>query len=1034
MVNVFTLTPAAAAQALQDNGLDALGLTSPRLSNTWGSVTPSFEASTLQLIPADRTFAPYLGTLEFLDDGSRFRNVTGAPITGPVGVLRLHPQAVARLGRLMFNRYAQPNQPHHRIIPEALVFTGAVPVPDRSPQIYEPGDDLNRTEPMSFHDNRGLIVDPIAVAAIFTDLIAAFPALDFSKGGTTGGAAGVATIAGLATGVLAQVADLHGRVFAALPGGPSVQKQDGGGTSTGTPDGSGLLMLAAGEVLAGTGTGAADRLRLGWATGGVMDAEPLVQPAVPGGVTLGRQFLRAFAVDLDWHLRGNRTTATVRAVPGEDGDMPDDLKPAVRDGVNIDYPVDGPDVLARAGQVLARISGAPGSNLEFAVSPVLDDGVSLPPAPGAVAHWPGFPLPDTGVGFAPGAPSPLDGATATWTATNDVVVVISADTLPDGASVRIFSQSFQLIESIGEAPSFLRGDGGASIASAGNPVQILVRNPLGLQPSDPQPSPATLVFDLVVMPRNGLRRLFAARRLPIASGPAAAPADPFAGDDPMAAIPDMIKSISPSPLFGMKRTSSPASGLTNPIDIVRALGSESEPREGPRHPTMGRLETIVLTGLEDTTALDDGLLWDGILTGARWSRETRSAALRDGNPGNPAGPDTMSGGVRVTGTLGYDLARHAVRRVQPLLPLPGGPSSSTSPGWIVMSGGNNMNPPDPDDTTPPPSGSSSGVLLQTVAAVVETPELSLLPPTTPIASTSPITLDQVIDAIAGALGIPSPSGSITVANEDRLINEVRREYFLSKTGARDALWSLARAIGEAEELVYIETAGFARTARPGGSPEAHEIDLVQLLATRLSVQPNLKVVICTPRESDFTPAPFARRAVAQRKEAYDMLVAAAPNRVVAFHPRGFPGRFMSLRSTTVIVDDVWSLNGATHFRRRGMTFDGSAAVASFDRDIAEGYSRKVRSQRQLLMAAKLGIGRTGANGLPLPEFVRLARPASAFDLIFDLLQQGGLGVILPLWHGPTDTSVLLQSDDITDPDGANGAPASLTLASFLDEA
>ncbi|MBN1240991.1 MAG: hypothetical protein JXB36_21005 [Gammaproteobacteria bacterium] len=1034
MVDVYTLTPAAAAQAFQDSGLDALGLTTVRLSPTWGSATPSFDAATLRLTPSGNARAPYRGILEYLDDGAEFRDVTGAPITGPVAAYRLHPQAVARLESLFSARYAPAGQPHHRLVPETLVFAGAVPAPDRSPQTYEPGETLPRTEPMSFHDNRGLVIDPIAVAALFADLIAAFPALDFTDGGTgTAGAGGVATIAGLASGVLAHVTDLHGRAFAAVAGGPGVEKRDAGDSAAGAPDGSGLVPLAAGETLAGTGTNAATRLRIGWATGGVMGAGPLAQPALPGGVTLPRQFFRAFAVDLDWHLRGNRTTSEVRGIPAEDGDMPADLKPQVRDDVTVDYPVDGPDLLAHASQVLDRLFGATGSNLLFAVSPVIDAGVALPPAPGAAAHWPAFPAPDTGAGFAAGTPSPVAGATATWTADNDVVLELPADTVPDGAAVRVYSQSFRLIESIGEAPSFLRGDGGAAIASAGSPTRILVRNPLNLAPGDPKPSPATLVFDLVVTPRSGSRRLYGARSLAIDTGPAAAPADPFAGADPMAAVPDSVKSIAPAPLFGMTRTTSPAGGLSDPIEIVRALGSETEPRQGPRHATMGRHETIVVTGLEDAGALDDGLMWDGLLTGARWSRETPSAAHRDGNPGNPAGPDTHSGGVRVNGALGYDLARHAVRRVQPILPLPGGPSTSTSPGWIVMSGGDNMNPPEPGDT-PPPGGTSSGVLLETVAAVAETPELSLLPDTTPLASDTPVTLDQLIDAIAAALGIPSPSGSITIGNEDRLINEVRREYFLSKHGARDALWSLARAVGEAEELVYIETAGFARTARPGGSPAAHEIDLVERLAARLASQPNLKVVICTPRETDFAPAPFARRAMAQRKEAYDMLNAAGPGRVVAFHPRGFPGRFVALRSTTVIVDDVWSLTGATHFRRRGMTFDGSAAIASFDRDIADGYSRKVRAQRQLLMAAKLGIAPTDADGLPVPDFLRLQRPAAAFDLIADLLRQGGLGKVAPLWHGPTDTSVLPQSDDVADPDGSNGAPGALTLASFLSEA
>ena len=1043
MVEVYKLTPAAAAQAFQDNGLDALGLTAVRLSPRWGSATPTFDSATLRLVPSGSVLAPYRGTLEYLDRGAEFRDVNGAPITGPVAAFRLHPQAVARLERLMAARYAPlPGEPHHRLVPETLVFIGASD--NRAPQTYEPGELLPFAHPMSFHDNRGLIIDPIAIAAIFADLISAFPALalDFSSGTGPDGAGGVATIAGLASGVLVQVTDLHGRPYAAVPNGPGVEKR-AGANATGVPDASGLVVLSSSETLAGAGPNAAERLRLGWATGGVMNAGPLAQPNLKSGVTLPRQFLRAFAVDLDWHLRGNRTQSAVRGVPGEDGDMPEDLKPQVRDGVTIGYTIDGPDFLASAGEVLERIMGDVDGKFFFVVSPIIEDGVGVPPAPGDAAHWPAFPAPNTGAEFSSDALSPLVGATATWTEGHDVVLELPADTVPDGASVRVYPQSFQLIESIGEAPSFLRGDGGAAIARAGEPTRVLVHNPLNLAEGDPLPSPAALVFDLVVTPRKGKRRLYAGRCLAIAPGPAPKPDDPFgpkytgeAGETPTADQVDLVAnldpaclSIAPAPLFGMKRTVDPPDGLSDPIDIVRALGSEEAPRQGPRHPTMGRLETVIVTGLKDESALSDGLSWEAVVSGARWSRETRSARHRDGNPGNPPGPDTHSAGVRVNGALAYDLACHAARRAQSMLPL----TEGNLLAWLPLLAAGTLNPPQPGPT-PPPAGTSSGVLLETVAAIAETPELSLLPDTTPLASDTPLSFDQVIEEITDALGIPPSSVSIDVTNEDLVINEVRREYFRSKHGVRDALWSLARALSEAEELVYIETPGFARTARPSGSPAAHEIDLVQILADRLAAQPNLKVVICTPREPDLVPAPFARRAIAQRKEACEMLAAAGQGRVVAFHPRGFPGRFVGIRSTCVIVDDVWSLTGATHFRRRGMTFDGSVAIASFDREIVDGYSRKVRAQRQLLMAAKLGITELDEDGLPVPEFMRLARPASAFKLIADLLAQGGLGRISPLWHGPTDTTVLPQSDDIADPDGSNGAPAGLTLAAFLSEA
>lgn len=109
-------------------------------------------------------------------------------------------------------------------------------------------------------------------------------------------------------------------------------------------------------------------------------------------------------------------------------------------------------------------------------------------------------------------------------------------------------------------------------------------------------------------------------------------------------------------------------------------------------------------------------------------------------------------------------------------------------------------------------------------------------------------------------------------------------------------------------------------------------------------------------------------------------------------------------------------------------------MASFDRNIVDGYSRKVGAQRVALMAARLGVSRFDASGAPVPEFLRLARPASAFALVRDLLTQNGAGLIQPLWHGPQDASVLPQTNDIADPDGTNGAAAGIGLAAFLSEA
>jgi hypothetical protein len=178
--------------------------------------------------------------------------------------------------------------------------------------------------------------------------------------------------------------------------------------------------------------------------------------------------------------------------------------------------------------------------------------------------------------------------------------------------------------------------------------------------------------------------------------------------------------------------------------------------------------------------------------------------------------------------------------------------------------------------------------------------------------------------------------------------------------------------------------------------------------------------VCTPRLSDFATSyrTYSRQHYKARHEAAGMLLSAAPDRVAIFHPVGFPGRTAFIRSTSVIVDDVWCLVGASHLRRRGMTFDGSVAIASFDRQMEEGYSKKVRDFRRRLMAAKLRVPAPQANQPLSGDWVRLARPDGAFAVVADLLAEGGLGRIEPLWPGPKDNQIIPEDDKAADPDGS----------------
>ncbi len=958
-----------------------------------------------------------------LTDGTRTSSFIGAdgnPLTGTCAAFRMHPAAILRLETLMKHRYVTGANPLILPVPWCMVVRDAQGF--TTARWFEPDESVTGVAgKISFHDGRGLIVDPLYVAALFADLQTWLTGLTgkTSKGDSATGDGGVGSIATKlqSAATLVHCVDLHGNVYQPALAAATLVTEDGSNNQTPIPQ-SGLVTLNAGDGITAS-TNDAARLRWGWATNGVLDRTKLVPPALPTGQnapSLPRQFYRVAVVDTVWALLGNRTASTVLGIPADDQTIAADVQPKVRDNVVIDYLVDGPDTLATASAVLARTP----QNMILAVSPVIDGGMTVPTQAGANAHWPGFPAPNTNTAFLSPPASPKDGLQAAWATGNDVVVTIAPNKAPNGAHVRIYPRQFVTIAAIAEQPSFIRGDGAAAIAQDNQATAILLRNPFGLTGSQPRPN--NLTMDIVVMPRQGTRKLWGNASVQVAAGPAPVPPDPFAGTNGVTNIPATFESVAPDPLFSIPNTiTPPGTAPSTLVQFVRALASEDSPRQGPRCPTMARFDTVVVTGL--TQPNDHRLLWEAVLTGGRWARETRSALHASGNPGNPGAPDVHAPGIHVTGALAYDLARHAMRRAQPIIPMPTTPRVSL--GWFVGMDGDNFNEPKDRTTT----NTGIGVMLETVAAACETPELMLFNP--PAQGTN---AQQVMNAIASAIGVNAPG--FQLGNDTRIIGEVRRECFVSASGLRDAMWSLRRALREARELIYIESAQFARTARPTGQPTAEQVDLVGEIVTSLSNHPNLRVIICTPRESDFAAnyPGWSREHYKARTEAVSNLLAAAPDRIVAFHPVGFPERTAFIRTTSIIVDDVWCLSGATHFRRRGMTFDGSVAIASFDRQMDNGgYSRKVRAYRRGLMAAKMAIVAPGARPASA-DWMRLAHPQSAFALVTDWLAQGGLGLIQPLWPGPSDTTVVSATDDMADPDGSNGATFLGLFASLIAEA
>ncbi|MEV0605921.1 hypothetical protein AB0I61_06040 [Polymorphospora rubra] len=267
----------------------------------------------------------------------------------------------------------------------------------------------------------------------------------------------------------------------------------------------------------------------------------------------------------------------------------------------------------------------------------------------------------------------------------------------------------------------------------------------------------------------------------------------------------------------------------------------------------------------------------------------------------------------------------------------------------------------------------------------------------------------------------------------------------AKFGRRDTQWALRRALRHARELVYIETPLFCGTAHDDGAPadSAAAVNLVAELATRLTIEPRLRVVILVPRETPFVPGyePFAMYHYARRRLTAQTLALAGGTvdglnarrpRVVIAHPMGVPGRPLVIRSTTVIVDDVWCLTGASSYSRRGLTFDGSNDVVMTDWTIDRGASVAIRAHRKALMAMHLGVGPQPVGGgapaspvgAPAGDWVRLHQGVSAHETFADLLLSGGRGKLLPLWNGPDPNAVnavIPHPAQVADPDGRDGA-------------
>jgi hypothetical protein len=699
---------------------------------------------------------------------------------------------------------------------------------------------------------------------------------------------------------------------------------------------------------------------------------------------LERQFFRVMAVHLGFHFRGNRTAAPIEEVPR--ADIPTVLEPAplVRDGDTMDLLIDGQATLGAVSEVAIR------TGLRLAVSPTIATDVNFPAS--RAERWPAAPpITET--------PEVLDAERARRARADvtgayvgngpDVVLTWPAGSLPAEAHVRVFPRvdPGPAVVPLAELDFARRGDGAAGIAKAAG-LTLLVKDPYRVGTGSPPSSPQ-LRFDLLIVTRAGgvQARLFSGLDINVGTG-AALPVEPSA-TNALAALPLDQRGISPAPILGIPPTA-PAAGS----DPILSALDEDAPRQSPRFRTMARTETMV-------AGHDGGNpgVWQSVLTAGFLNGRSVRGNARQGNPGNPAGPEDHAPGVRVTGRLGMDLARAALRRTHFIVPRQ---FELNEDRWNTPAAG---------------TGTIAGSVLQNIAPSVESLELDLLPESVVhalpdnwndlISDIQPF-IPPALSPLVGA--VPAPNAG------DRWVEELRREAFATKHGRRDSQWSWFWALSHARRLVYLETPLFGVT---GEGPEFHAIDLVDVLRDRLQSVPDLRVIIALPKRIPFGPGyeSFAQRFHVSRNAAISTLRAAAPKRVVVYHPMGFPGRPEVIRSTIGVVDDVWALIGSSSLSRRGLTCDGSVDLVFMDRAIKRGVSETIRNFRRQAMARTLGVQPPVAGDTANPNFVRLTQPRSAFALVREIVDRGGDGLVEPLWPGLPEAELPAIDKALADPEG-----------------
>jgi hypothetical protein len=994
------------ADAVQAIGVGGFGLALPIISPAWTSgAVPTISADAFGLTLAGGNWlAPMAGQLHLITAADQWPvtlvNADSGVVSGSGTLLSLFPQARVRLERLyarVLEAAPAPSGLAVRPVPAHFWLDAAATAGAGS---VNPGVELGIAGTLRIYDARGNPIDPVAVASAFLAIMTAHPPLQ-QRGWTTAfeAAPPLQGIANLGRAV-PNVSSPRLRLHVHRPDGTAPPLASLNGADVDAVAGAGGLYAVTGGI--GTtvrlGSGASATVRIGHDSVGRL-AQQLAFPARPTGVTLEADFFSALWVDLKPYLLG--------APPESDLASKISPSPLVRLDEPLHLLTNGNEVVAAAS---ACISGAPAEALLAAPAIAADFRVptSFDPLDRAAVRWPRDPG-RNGAQVADVALTPqLRDAlalTAQWLDRGSppvVDVVLTIAGLPGDAAVRAYPRRFDA-----EARTS-RGNGIGGVTQADGRMELTFRNPLGLTAAQSQ---ATLNLDLMVVKRDGSARLLGGIAVAISGATSTVPPVPTNG---FAAV--ARRSLCSAGIFG-HGTGKPGASPTLSSEAALAFIA-ANPLEAGRLPGTGRRE-LLAAGLQAGS-------WRGVASAGALNGALRSADPRLGNPGAPGGRESQAAGVFSRGgKLAYDIGRAALRR------------STQLPERLTVLADTTWGEP----AAPIVAASSfAAALLQTVAPACDAPELHALESI--IAANPdavPASWPEFVDWLTGLLGVNAAPSNATgpraiLATElnqlkssprsNRLYDESYRTLMAACFGRRDAQWSMMAGIASARRFIYLETPAIGPCDALATAHALYAPDFWKALADRMAAVPALRLMLCVPELPDFGPGyePFAKAERHRRIALLKALPSAQQSdpllsRMVVFHPIGFPGRLSGIETTSLVVDDVWALVGASCPRRRGLSLDGAADVAMVQMERAGGINPAINRFRRTLMADRMGARSNAFPAIPDALTTRLADGVDAFHALRDALRAGGQGKLALLDGKEDQDPATLLDEALVNPDG-----------------